>query len=170
MAKLRPLPMEMDPQEFFDSQPQGESSDDDAFLSELNTMIDSAISKSTINTVTPSQVSIVLDPLAPSQGEPLQPTCTESRNVRSTQAATESISALMKLCNCSVSEALYATHVCSGNAFTAKQLLDAKGGKPWTPEEDRLICSRSINSYATLLKLRSAREIQQRMNYYKLIF
>ena len=164
------LPNLMDPQEWSDSQPQEDNSDDDTFLSELDTMIDTAISRSTDSAVAPSQVSIVLDPLATSQGESLHPTCIGARNVRATQAATEGISALMRLCNCSVSEAFYALHVSSGNAFTAKRLLDGKGGNPWTPEEDRLICSRSINSYTILLRHRSAREIQQRMNYYKLVF
>eukprot|EP00800_Vazella_pourtalesii_P005064 TRINITY_DN15841_c0_g1_i1.p1 TRINITY_DN15841_c0_g1~~TRINITY_DN15841_c0_g1_i1.p1 ORF type:complete len:199 (+),score=21.75 TRINITY_DN15841_c0_g1_i1:63-599(+) len=174
-SNTHPLPKMIDPEEWFELskdsyQPQVHEQtyepDDDSFITELNCMIDLALSKSTY--VTQSQVAIIADPLAIHQEETLQHT--EAGSIRSTQAATESLAALTKLCNCSVAEALFAQHVCSGNAFRAKQLLEGKGGKPWTEEEDKLICSRSIHSYSNLLEHRSAREIQKRMHYYKMIF
>ena len=157
---------------FENSQPPEESFNAkvDSFLSELDSIISSSLSKSK-EVSSQSQENLILDPLSISPGKPLRPTeCsrTLTRDVRSLQAVTEGISALVKLCHCSIPTAAYAFHTCSGNVFTAKQLLDGKGGSPWTPDEDRLVCSRSLSNYALLLRNRSPNELYQRINYYSL--
>ena len=170
---------QVDPLDWIDTtaestQPHEDTFNDkiNSFLSELDSMVTSSLSKSR-EISSQSQENLILDPLSTSPGKPLRPvecsrTLAMTRDVRSLQAVTEGISALVKLCECSIPMAAYAFHTCSGNVFTAKQLLDGKGGTPWTPDEDRLVCSRSLSNYAVLLRHRSPRELHQRISYYSL--
>ncbi|KAI6652825.1 hypothetical protein LOD99_4211 [Oopsacas minuta] len=144
----------------------------DMFLSEVDSMTDLSLSKTSNNNCSESQQEhLIWDPLSISPGKALLPTERSRvlvKDMRSLQSLTESISALVTLCQCSIPKAVYAFHTCSANVFTAKQLLDGKGGQPWTSEEDKLLFSRSLVNISILLKNRTPRELKQRISYYNL--
>ena len=169
------LVLGVDPQSWFEQPPDKYTSLSsfnekmDNFISELDSLTKQTLSQSTsVPFSSQLQESLVIDPIS-SPVKPhrlLESGSVLTRDFRSLQAVTEGIAALAKLCDCSIPEAVHSFHFCSGNILRAKQLLDGKGGTPWTAKEDRLLLSHSLGNYCTLLKYRTPDDLKRRLDYF----